>query len=83
MEHVVTLSTNRASSTGCKVWSRSSKGMKQRLYNKLRVRDASRRLNVRVSEQLGSIFRGKITLNLIMEGNLLHQQYKYDRLCQT
>ena len=76
MEHIVALGTSGALGPGFKVWSRSSKGIKQMLYDELRVRDVSGRLTVRVGEQLGSILRGEITpLDLMMEGNLLHQYY--------
>ena len=76
MEHVVALGTSGALSPGCKMWSRSSKGMKQMLYDELNVGDASGRLTVRVGQQLASIVRGEITpLELMMEDNLLHQYY--------
>ena len=76
MEHIVALGTSGALSPGCKVWSKSSKGMKQMLYDELRFRDTSGRLIVKVGEQLESILRGKITLlDLIKEDNLLHEYY--------
>lgn len=76
MEHVVALGTSGALSPGCKSWSRSSKGMKQMLYDELNAGDASGRLTVRVGQQLASIVRGEITpLESMMEDNLLNQYY--------
>ena len=76
MEHVVTLGTSGALSPGSKSWSKSSKGMKQMLYDELNSGDASGRLTVRVGQRLASIVRGEIApLELMMEDDLLNQYY--------
>ena len=76
MEHIVALGTSGALSTGCKSWSRISKGMKQMLNDELSGGDTSGRLTVRVGQQLANIIRGHITpLELMMEDNLLNEYY--------
>ena len=76
MEHIVALGASGALSPGCQSWSRSSKGMKQMLYDDLSHEDASGRLTVRIGQRLVSIVRGEITpLELMTEGDLLNQYY--------
>ena len=76
MEHIVALGASGALSPGCKVWSKSSKGMKQMLYDDLNSGDASGKLTVRVGQRLASIVRGDITpLELMTEGDLLNEYY--------
>lgn len=61
---------------GSEAWSKTTKWMRQMLYDELEAGKATDQLLVRVGQNLAVIVRGEITtLELMMEGNLLNQSY--------
>lgn len=76
MEHVVTLGASGKLRPGCTAWSRSSKGMKQMLYDELSEENVAGKLTIRMGRQLARIIRGEIApLELVEEGDLLNHYY--------
>jgi NADPH:quinone reductase-like Zn-dependent oxidoreductase/malonyl CoA-acyl carrier protein transacylase/ubiquinone/menaquinone biosynthesis C-methylase UbiE len=62
---------------GSRNWSKTSKGLKQRLADDLEAENAAGRLTSRVGQKLASIIRGEVTsLELMMEDALLNQYYE-------
>lgn len=62
---------------GSQKWSKTSKGLKQKLADDLEAEGAAGRLTSRIGQKLASIVRGEVTpLELMMEGNLLNQYYE-------
>ena len=76
MKSVVALADSGKLRTGSGAWSKTTKGMRQRLYDELDAASATDQLLVRVGQKLAAIVRGEVTtLELMMEGNLLNQYY--------
>ncbi|KAL9127721.1 MAG: hypothetical protein Q9217_003451 [Psora testacea] len=77
MESVVELGKTGKLATGSQGWSKTSKGIKQRLIDDLVAENAAGRLTCRVGPKLANIIRGEVTpLELMMEGNLLNEYYQ-------
>lgn len=76
MKSVVALADTGELRTGGKAWSKTTKGMRQCLYDGLDAASATDWLLVRVGQKLAAMVRREITtLELMMEGNLLNQYY--------
>ncbi|KAL9112783.1 MAG: hypothetical protein Q9227_003086 [Pyrenula ochraceoflavens] len=77
MEQIVALGETGALAPGSKAWSRTSKGIKQMLFDQVEAIEGSYgKLTVRIGKSLAGIVRGQVTpLELMMEGNLLNDYY--------
>jgi malonyl CoA-acyl carrier protein transacylase len=62
---------------GSQNWSKTNKGLKQKLADELEAEGAAGKLTSRVGRKLASIVRGEVVpLALMMEDNLLNQYYE-------
>lgn len=76
MKSLVALADSGRLRAGSKLWSKTTKGLRQRLYDELEAASATDQLLVRVGQKLAAIVRGEVTtLELMMEANLLNRYY--------
>jgi acyl transferase domain-containing protein/NADPH:quinone reductase-like Zn-dependent oxidoreductase len=84
MRSIVALADSGELREGSKAWSKTTKGMRQRLYDELEAASATDRLLVRVGQKIPAIVRGEVTtLELMMEGNLLNEYYSDNNATTT
>lgn len=77
MKSVVELGKTGKLAQGSQGWSKTSKGMKQRLIDDVAAENAAGQLTCRVGYKLSNIIRAEVTpLELLMEDNLLNQYYQ-------
>lgn len=76
MHSIIVLADEGKLRDGSQTWSKTTRGMRQMLYDELEASNATDQLLIRVGQNLAAILRGEVTpLELMMEGDLLNQSY--------